>query len=186
MRLPYGTVSAEEQAHLIALTMEWRSLGTPVSAPPMTDTAWVALDVLRADGGWLTWPEWIVATARALWLGLSGSIPWRLAYERARMATGTDVFSLHHQDPDTGRTVRLVGVSAADHYHERVHRAREFVALTHPPLNGTRWVLDDGTVPPVRNVPAPAWRTTANLVIEREPDHEVADEPAQLSLLEAA
>lgn len=173
MRLPYDTVSAEEQAHLIALDME--ACAHNGAAPLLvSDPVWVALDVLRTHDGWVPMYDWVAETADALWLSLGGEFPLATAYRLAVGACGHRVFSLRHHLYDR-RNVRHASV-VVDHGigPERVMRARRFAPGWHPPLMGTRWSCPDDRVPPppVRLTYAPAPVAPAG--------------PRQLSLLEAA
>lgn len=137
--LPYGTITADEQAAMIAIAVEsshpsdWARYlyGAP---------AWIAVDVLRSSPGWVTWWEWQAATTTAIFHTVGRVMP-----ELAREATGAVGF-LGHRDAN-GRHVQIYEIE--DRRDPRAPwraRARRFRPVWHPPLCANRWVWDTGRV----------------------------------------
>jgi len=139
MTRPYGHVSVDEQACLIAHAVDHlhRSDHERImfGAP-----AWLALDALRGFRDWVTWWEWLDATTTALYLAVGRVLPGL-----AREAAGT-VGVLAHRDA-YGRAVALYDIE--DRRDPRAPwraRARRFARVWHPPLRAGRWVWETGRV----------------------------------------
>lgn len=134
---PYGTITIDEQAAAITATLP--SLHAEHASDLMIGApAWCAIDALRAAGGWLTWPEWVKATAAALTLEVGGT-PWPDQIACAAEQACRSVSVLAHAAPD-GRLVYLREVEDRERAQDpwRV-RARRFAREDHPPLRAARW-----------------------------------------------
>lgn len=139
MTLPYGHVSVDEQACLIAHAVDHlhRSdherilFGAPV---------WLALDALREFDGWVTWWEWRKAATTAIYVAVGRVLP-----EVAREAVGM-VGVLAHRDTN-GRAVALYDIEDRRDPHAPWRaRPRRFTRVWHPPLRGSRWAWETGRI----------------------------------------